>query len=332
MTVAGRPATCREHEASHPVPPAVLQRITPERATVAIKMIHGMTGFGRSAREEPALRIAVELRTVNHRYAEVSLRLPHYLNYLEARLRRRVATRLGRGRAEVSIHIDRVAGEPCRLTLNRAVVEGLLEVQETLRSQYGLPGELDVASLARFPDALSTRPAAESLAEAEVSALESALDEAVEAVVSMRQEEGRMISCDIEARLETVAGLRADIEQRAGAAPEVLSRRLQERLADLLPEGRTVDPDRLAQEVALLAERIDVTEELVRLGGYLDQVRTIVQGDGEGAGKRLEFTLQEMNRETNTIGSKISDSAIGERVIAIKLELERMREQVHNVA
>ena len=293
-------------------------------------MIHGMTGFGRSATEEPEVRIAVEVRTVNHRYAEVALRLPRHLLYLENRLRRRVAKRLGRGRADVSIHVDRVGGEPCRLTLNEAVVEGLLEVQEALCSRFGLPGELTPESVLRFPDALESRPATQDLSDAELEALESTLDTALVAVEAMRLEEGQMIAEDLAGRLATVGRLRDEIEERVRKAPEALSRRLQEKLAGLLPEGVPVDPDRLAQEVALLADRADVSEELVRLSGYLRQARKVL--DGDGAGKRLEFMLQEMNRETNTIASKVSDSEVGTRVVDIKLELERMREQVQNIA
>ena len=139
-----------------------------------------------------------------------------------------------------------------------------------------------------------------------------------------------MIAEDLAGRLATVGRLRDEIEERVRKAPETLSRRLQEKLAGLLPEGVPVDPDRLAQEVALLADRADVSEELVRLSGYLRQARKVL--DGDGAGKRLEFMLQEMNRETNTIASKVSDSEVGTRVVDIKLELERMREQVQNIA
>ncbi|MCZ6599224.1 MAG: YicC family protein [Acidobacteria bacterium] len=296
-------------------------------------MILGMTGFGRGQREKEGLSVAVEVRTVNHRFAEIQMRMPRSLAALEPDLRRQVSARIGRGRAEVSVHLEHASGDPCQVQINTALVSGLQDAAVRLRDKLGISGELDVATALRFPDAVTIRSTGVE-ADDEVRALVSeTLDEALAAVHAMRRQEGEMILSDLLPRLDRIVELHGAIEERAAQIPSDARRRMEQRLAELLSEGMELDPGRLEQEVALLADRTDTTEELVRLAGYLQQTRDLLTTAGEDTnGRRCDFLLQEMNREVNTIGSKSGEVRIGTLVVEIKQELERIREQVQNIA
>jgi uncharacterized protein (TIGR00255 family) len=290
-----------------------------------------MTGYGRSSREQAGLTVTVEIRTVNHRHGDIRIRLPASLAAAESDLRRHVARRLRRGRIEVTIGGEYAANGPSAVGLNRPVVEGLVQAAKALGADYGLEGHLDVASILRFPDTVRARAADAIEAETALPLVEVALDEALDRVEAMRRDEGNVIAVDLAARLETIGRLRSEIASLAADFPAHARRRLERRIAELLPPGTAVAGDRLEQEIAYLADRADVTEELVRLAGYLDQMRVLLTEGADDAGRRFEFLLQEMNREANTIGSKAADHAVGARVVDIKLEIEKIREQVQNV-
>ncbi len=295
-------------------------------------MIRGMTGYGRSSREVAGLTIAVEVRTVNHRYSEVQLRMPRALAAEEAALRRHIGERLGRGRADVTIRLDRAGGEPCEVELSRAFVAGLLQAADVLKKEFALPGSLRVETVLGFPDAVTARPVDAGFGDDERAALVAAVDEALHGVDAMRLEEGRVMEADLRGRLATVGRLNEAIRQRAGELPGLARARLAQRLEALLAGDARLDEGRLEQEVAILADRCDVTEELVRLAGYVEQAAAILDDGGESHGRRLDFLLQEMNREINTIGSKAGDAEMGGLVVDVKQELERIREQVQNIA
>jgi uncharacterized protein (TIGR00255 family) len=295
-------------------------------------MIRGMTGFGRSSREHAGLRASVEIRTVNHRYCEVHLRLPRQLAGQESLLRRRVSTCVGRGRADVFIRLERDEGDLCQVQVNRSLVEGLMAGAESLKGAFGVHGEADLQTLLHFPEVITIRPQDEELAGAEIRLVEKALEEALAGADEMRREEGRVIAADLGPRLDRVEEQRREIAARAAKIPEGIRQRLDKRLRDLLPSDVPLDSGRLEQEVAVLAERADITEEIVRLKGYIEQAGRVLKNDGTGNGRRLDFLLQEMYREINTVGSKASDAEIGSAVIEIKQELERIREQVQNIA
>jgi len=296
-------------------------------------MILGMTGFGRGQREKDRLAVNVEVRTVNHRFAEVQMRIPRSLAALEPDLRRQVSTRIGRGRAEVSVRLEYAAGDPCQVQINMDLVSGLQDAAARLRDELGLSGDLDVATAFRFPDAVTIRSTGIEVDDELRGLVRETLEEALAAVHAMRQQEGEMILADLLPRLDRIAELQGDIEARAAQIPADARRRMEQRLAELLGEGKALDPGRLEQEVALLADRTDTTEELVRLAGYVEQTRELLSVAGDDInGRRCEFLLQEMNREINTIGSKSGEVRIGTLVVEIKQELERIREQVQNIA
>lgn len=296
-------------------------------------MILGMTGFGRGQREDDGISIAVEVRTVNHRFAEVQFRMPRSLAALEPALRRQVSACIGRGRAEVSVRLEHAEGSPCQVEINMPLISGLRDVAARLRDEMGISGELDVATALRFPDAVTIRSKGIEADDEVRSLVRETLAEALAAVHTMRLQEGAMILADLLPRLDRIVELHGGIQERAALIPAESRRRMEQRLAELLSEGMELDPGRLEQEVALLADRTDTTEELVRLAGYVQQTRELLTAEGEDInGRRCDFLLQEMNREINTIGSKSGDVPIGTLVVEIKQELERIREQVQNLA
>lgn len=294
-------------------------------------MIRGMTGYGRSVTEDIGLRVTVEVRTVNHRYADVRLRLPRAVAGAEGDLRRRVSSRVRRGRADVTVDVQDLATGASGVRLNREAVQSLLLVSRALQEEFGIPGELDVAAVLRSPDVLGAPVAGETPDPRLLPLVEAGLDQALDSVEAMRVEEGRTIVEDLSRRLDLVGRLRGEIAARSREVPRLARARLERRIADLLPQGAAVEAGRLEQEVALLADRADVAEELVRLGGFIDQATAVLGGQDADAGRRLDFLMQEMNRETNTLGAKAADAEIGARVVDLKLEIERIREQVQNV-
>ena len=290
-----------------------------------------MTGYGRSVTEDNGLRVTVEVRTVNHRYGDVRFRLPRAVGGAEGDLRRRVSSRVRRGRADIAIDVQTLEAASGAAQLNRDAVQALLAAARHLRDDFGLPGELEVATVLRFPDVLGAALPDETPDPRLLPLIEAGLDRALDSVDSMRLEEGRTIATDVRGRLEVLARLRGELAARSLEIPTLARQRLERRITELLPQGTRTDPGRLEQEVALLADRADVTEELVRLGGFIEQAAAVLDGRDGDAGRRLDFLMQEMNRETNTLGAKAADAEMGARVVDLKLEIERIREQVQNV-
>ena len=290
-----------------------------------------MTGFGRATREGGGVGLDVEARSVNHRHLDVRIRLPRAFADQEARLKKRVASRLSRGKVDVTVNLV-VGQSTSRLEIDEAIAAQYVEAAQRLRRAHDLGDGLDVSSLL-------TLPGVTSLVENEVDPdrligpLEAALDEAVDAMVAMRIAEGESLAAEFEGRLRTVAGLAEAFEARAGEVVEVARQRLRKRAEQIEREVGLMDEARLHQEIVIAADRLDITEELVRLRSHVDQFReTLVSaGPGEPVGRRLDFLLQELGRETNTVGSKASDAPLAQDVVELKTELERIREQVQNV-
>lgn len=294
-------------------------------------MIRSMTGFGEAERETPAGVLRVEIRTVNHRHLSVNVRTPTALGKWEPMVREWLRSHLQRGHANVSIRLEAPSGEAAAagLALDEARVRAYLSLFDELRERFGVGGEPDLQSLLRFGDVIVRSD--EAKAEVDGDALRAAVEAAARATADMREEEGRRLEADLEGR---VAAIEAALDEIAALAPERLSAE-RDRLRDAITElagGVAVNEDRLAQEIAYLAERWDINEELVRFRSHNDLFRQMLGADPEEpVGKRLSFLVQEMHREVNTIGSKANHAGIAHRVIAIKEEVERLREQVENV-
>jgi uncharacterized protein (TIGR00255 family) len=291
-------------------------------------MIRSMTGFGQASAAVAGLRIDVELRSVNHRFADVRMRLPETMTRREAELRRRVLDRVQRGRVEVAVGIGGAAAQG--LAFNRELLDEVLQAVGVLQER-GLPGQLDVATALTIPGMFRGQCDSVEWADAHHAAVDQALGDALERFDEERRREGRHIQQDLIERFAAMRATLGELEARAAGLPARSRERLVERLRALAADV-TLDPARVAQEAALLAERGDVTEEIVRLAGHLDQARQLVaEPDTAPIGKRLDFLLQEIHRETNTINSKAGDLEISRAALALKVEAEKVREQAQNI-
>jgi uncharacterized protein (TIGR00255 family) len=293
-----------------------------------------MTGYGRAEGRHTGLAIVVEVRSVNHRHCEVMMRLPRGLQAFEDRLRSRVLANVSRGRLDVTVSVngEGMAGSldlRLDLALARQYVARLKDLQRHLR----LPGSPDLALMAGYRDLIKgvERPSDD---EAVAIAVERVLVRALRALASMRRHEGQSLERDLSGRLHEIDRRLEAIRVRLPEIAQEQLVRLQSRLNRLLegtPAARErLDPTRLAQEVALLADRSDVSEEVTRLESHLQQFRGFLR-KSEPVGRSLDFLLQEMSREVTTIGSKVGNVAVTQEIIALKTELEKIREQVQNV-
>jgi uncharacterized protein (TIGR00255 family) len=283
--------------------------------------MRSMTGFGRGVVEQVRLRATVDIRAVNHRFLDLKLRGGPLSPALEDAVGTRVRAVVERGSVTVSIHLVRTAGAP-RINAEAAGAAhvALAELARTL----GLPGP-DLALVLAQPGVVALT---EDDHEAPDASVLAATDAALAQLATMRDAEGQALAKELTARLAELDGIRGGVAERARAMPEQIQQKLHARLAKLLEDE--VDPQRVAQEVALLADRADVTEELVRLASHLEQARSLIAGKAS-AGRRLDFLVQELGRELNTIGSKSASAEITALVVEGKAVLEKVREQVQNV-
>ena len=292
-------------------------------------MLNSMTGFGRGEQITPSRRYLCELQSVNHRYLEVRSRLPRRLAGLDLLIQRAVQGRFARGRIDVTVTEELPDGEPRKLRLNRTLALEYLSAFKALQAELGLPGEVTLEFLCSQRDLFEVEADEAGSPETDWPEIQAALERAMEGVAEMRRDEGRALKAALLGHLDQVEAILAGIIARAPEVVRTYKNRLEIRLQRLL-EGKTVDPGRLEQEVALLADRSDIAEEVARLTSHLGQFRESIGQQGPH-GRRSEFLLQEMQRETNTIGAKANDAKISQDVIALKSTLEQLREQVQNV-
>lgn len=287
-----------------------------------------MTGHGRGEARAEGVRASADARSVNHRFLDCEVR-GNVPPALEAEIRALVERTLFRGRVEVHVSLESAGQQAAPLRVNRQAMLLLVEALKDVSREAGASGELSIDHVAALPWARFVEPAFPELSPAQAEAALQAVGDALRGVVAMREREGRTIADDLAGRLTVVEGHLQAVRDGSAGAAAAHAERLRARIAELLGEAAP-DPDRIAQEAAILADRQDVTEEITRLGSHLSQLREFLSADGPG-GKRLDFTLQEAFREVNTIGSKSRSLPLASRVIEMKTELERMREQVANV-
>jgi len=293
--------------------------------------IRSMTGFGQGSTESPEIRVSVEMRGVNNRYADVRFRVPPELNELESELRRRILEKVKRGRVEVTVGVERHDGSETRQALNRPLVEELVRTAQDAEREFGLRGELDLMGVLSIPGMFRTESVEVAWTDQQRQMLLQALDEALIGFDTDRMREGDALKGDLLSRVDFMLVKAAKAKERAAEVPGILKDKLVQRL-DGLSGVADLDPARVAQEAAYLADRSDVTEEIVRLEGHLAQTRVLLdEPDGEPLGKRLEFLLQEIHRESNTVCSKAADLELTQHALAVKLEVEKAREQVLNL-
>ena len=296
-------------------------------------MIRSMTGFGEAERETEAGTLRVEIRTVNHRHLSVNFRTPASLAKWEPQMREWLRTQLSRGHVNCAVRLEpsgAAGAAAIDLALDEERVRAYLSLFGELRTRFGVGGEPDLASLLRFNDVI-VRDDDGARAEVPADDLRAVVEDAARATTSMREDEGRRLSADLDGR---ISAIETALDAIAELAPSRLSAerdRLREAVRELAG-GVAVSEDRLAQEIAYLAERWDINEELVRFRSHNELFRELMAANPEEpVGKRLSFLVQEMHREANTIGSKANHAGIAHRVVAIKEEVERLREQVENV-
>ena len=290
-------------------------------------MIRSMTGLGFAEGEFHGARIAVELRTVNHRGLDISLRLPRFLATMEVAVKRVIQENLSRGKVTAAVTGDGDSDGAAELRLDRDAALRYITLLRTLQQEYDLPGEVNILTVAARPEIVAWERPGVSEADA-WGVVEPLVRAAAADLDTMRANEGRALAADLQQRIAEMNVLIEEINERAPqrviALRDAMHARLQGLLADI-----PVDDHRLAMEIAMHADRLDVTEECVRLRAHNAQFLELVQA--EDAGRKLNFLLQEMNREVNTIGSKANDVDIVNRVVVLKEEIEKIREQVQNV-
>lgn len=292
-------------------------------------MLNSMTGFGRGECATSSRRYVCELQSVNHRYLEVRSRLPKRLGTLELQVLKTLQGRFARGRFDVTLFEELTEERLCELHLNRPLAHAYLDAVKALQSELGLTGEVTLELLLSRSDLFSLEGEEPGAAVVDWPAVKTALEGAMNAIAEMRREEGRALESALVGHLELVEATLATIVTRAPDVVQSYKNRLELRLQRLL-EGKPVDPLRLEQEVAILAERSDIAEETTRIASHLRQFRDLIRQPGPH-GRRMEFLLQEMQREANTIGAKANDAKMSHDVIALKSVLEQLREQVQNV-
>ncbi|HKY29842.1 MAG TPA: YicC/YloC family endoribonuclease [Pyrinomonadaceae bacterium] len=288
-----------------------------------------MTGYGRGSVVGSDFSAAVDLKTVNNRFLDIHLRLSGELAPLEAEIKRRISSRLSRGRVDVSVVFERTS--QVAYDLNRPLIAGYVSALKEIQKEFDIGGELDINVLARVPGAL--QPARDGLNEGMIGGIAQALDAALTELERMREQEGEVLRKEMRERVDNIEALVPRIEAAAAGLFDTYRNRLQKRITELFNRDQQLielDPSRMAQEVAYLADRSDVSEEMVRLRSHLTQFREALDSTGE-TGKMLDFLLQELNREANTTLSKSTELSIKEAALAIKAEVEKLREQVQNV-
>ena len=288
-----------------------------------------MTGYGRGSVTGDGFSASVDLKTVNNRFLDIHLRIGGELAALEPVIKKRISSRLSRGRVDAAVTFERTS--QIAYELNRPLIAGYVGALREMQQEFKIAGEVDINVVARLPGAL--QPARDALDDTMVEGIERALDEALTELERMREQEGAALQNEMRERLDKIEALIPVIEAAAGGLAEIYRERLQKRIGELLNrETQLIELDhaRMAQEIAYLADRSDVSEEMVRLKSHLQQFREALNSTNE-TGKMLDFLLQELNREANTTLSKSTELSIKEAALGIKAEVEKLREQVQNV-
>jgi uncharacterized protein (TIGR00255 family) len=291
-------------------------------------MLKSMTGFGKGEGDTTLGKLYVEARSINHRYCDINIKLPKRLAPFENRMKETIRSQVSRGRIDVALKLDNLGEEMLQLHVDLHLAEQYYQALQSLRDKLQLKDEVSLALLAGSKDLITAKEETGDI-EPYWQEIVPILKRSFQDLDEMKRLEGESIAKDIQQRLKYIAQQLAVIKQQFPFRLEAYQNRLQERLQSLL-KGMETDPSRFQQEVAFLAERTDITEEIVRTESHLTQFTTLL-GGGEPVGRKMEFLLQEIHREVNTVSAKANDAEISQRVVEIKSELEKIREQVQNI-
>ena len=291
-------------------------------------MLKSMTGYGRVKVENELREITVELRSVNHRYLDLNIKVPRIYGYLEDVVSKQAQAAIARGKVDIFVSVRAKEGADIKVTPNMAVIQGYMDALKKVSETYAIPADVTALSLLRLPDAMeqNKEEADADQLKAEVSAV---LAQALEEYNAMREKEGARLVEDVVYRAGLIAKSVDFVEQRSPDCVEEYRTRIAARMTEIL-DGSELAQQRILQEAALYADKVNVTEEIVRLRSHLSQLETMLKSP-VAIGRKLDFLVQEMNRETNTIGSKANDFQIAKTVVDMKAEIEKIREQIQNL-
>ena len=296
-------------------------------------MIRSMTGFGRGEYSDEISKVTVEIRSVNHRYLDIYVKMPRRYSFAEETIKSAIKERVHRGKVEVSVSVDNVGRSDSDVRLDKELASRYYNVLSELRDSFdfGEESRVSLSLLSKMPDVIVTTPAAED-EEAMSKRLLGATVKALDDFCSMRETEGEKLAADLSARADTIQNIRDHIEKRAPEIEKEYAAKFKARVEEILGGVYEVPEERIALEAAIFADKANITEELVRLGSHISQLRSFLKSDGkEAIGKKIDFLIQEMNREANTIGSKSNDREITSNMLELKAEIEKVREQVQNI-
>lgn len=291
-------------------------------------MIRSMTGYGRSEQIVDGRAVTVEIKSVNHRYFEFSCRTTRGYSFLEEKLKSFLQGRITRGKVDAYISVEALESAQTQVLVNHSLAEGYVQALRELAERYGLRDDISVSTVSRYSDIFSVHKAPED-EEAVWSSVQQAAEEALKNFLAMREAEGERLRADVLSRAGTIMKLVDEIETRSPQTVAEYQERLRQKIQELLGDN-TVDEQRLLTETAIFADKVAVAEETVRLRSHFRQMEEMMKTDAP-IGRKLDFLVQEMNREANTIGSKAVDSQIAYLVVDIKAEIEKIREQIQNI-
>ena len=291
-------------------------------------MVKSMTGYGRAREMRNGRDITVEVRSVNNRYLDCTVKMPRAYIFAEDRMKARVQQAISRGKVDVFVTIDASAADEAVVAVNEPLARGYYEALTRLKTMFSLPGEVTPEVLAKFPDVLAVTKAEEDV-ETIAADICAVLDDALAAYNDMRAVEGEKLASDVAGRVTTIETVVGKVEERSPQTVAAYRQRLEAKMQEVL-QSTTIDESRILTEAAIFADKIAVDEETVRLRSHIAQLRAMLASD-EPVGRKLDFLIQEVNRECNTIGSKCSDLTIAQDVVNMKAEVEKIREQVQNM-
>ena len=293
-------------------------------------MIKSMTGFGRGEYNDGKRSIIVEIKSVNHRYADISVRMPRRYSFAEDRIKNTVKETFKRGKADVSVMVENLTENDVNIRLNTMLARQYMDNLTALQEEFSLKGEVTLQYIAGLPDVMKAIPDVDDEEEIAKCIL-IPVKEAAENLESMRKIEGEKLADDLIMRGDLIKELAAKIEERADKVPAIYTEKLRERITELIGNSVSIPEERILTEAAIFADKCNITEELTRLNSHMDQMKSIIVNSTQPDGKKLDFLVQEMNREANTILSKANDLETSNLAIDLKTEIEKIREQIQNI-
>lgn len=293
-------------------------------------MIKSMTGFGRCRTVLHGREISVEIKSVNHRFFEFSCRTPKGYGFLDDKLKSLVNSRVSRGKIDMFVTVGTAEDTPAEVKINHSLVSGYINAMKEISETYGIENDMTVTAISRFPDVYTVSKAEENEEEITADVLEAA-NTALDSFIAMREAEGEKMKADISGRAKVILDIVNEIDERSPQTVKEYEERLLDRInRTLLDYNINIDEQRVLTEVAVFADKVAVAEETVRLRSHFSQLSKIMESQ-KPIGREIDFIIQEMNREANTIGSKVQDAEIAHKVVKIKSEIEKMREQIQNI-